>query len=152
MEGCMNLRQVVNGLLAASLTACMGTYRVSPEEYVPKAHPAQIVVADNAGSVVVLDEPRIEGDQIVGVESGTPDTVSVPMKQVEDALVRHQSKGRTIALVSGLTAGAGLAVAAIITQGTGKPCKLGANKTDQAGNVIGGNTQCDTTLPDGVQP
>ena len=134
------------------MPACMGTYRVSPEEYVPRVHPAQIVVAQNGGAITVLDEPRIVGDELVGIESGTPDSVSVPVKQVEDALVRHTSKGKTIALISGLTAGAGLAVAAIITQGSGKPCKTGNNKPDQAGNVPGGNTQCDTTVPDGVQP
>ena len=64
----------------------------------------------------------------------------------------HDKPWQAIALVGGLAAGAGLAIAAIITQGTGKPCKTGNNKPDQAGNVPGGNSQCDTTLPDGTMP
>jgi hypothetical protein len=130
----------------------MATYRVSPQEYVPQAHPAQIVVVDQGGSVYVVDDPAIVGDKLTGIESGTPDTVSVPVSQLEDGMVRHKSTGKTWALVGGLTAGAGLAVAAIITQGHGNPCKTGNNKPDQGGNVIGGSTQCDTTIPDGTVP
>src|SRR5258706_14380641 len=110
----MNLRSVITGLVVVtSLPACMGTYRVSPAEYVPRVHPAQIVLAENGGAIVVMDEPQLIGDQLVGVESGTPDTVSMPVQQVEDAIVRHQSKGKTWALIGGLTAGAGVALAAI---------------------------------------
>ena len=137
----MTLRRIIAGSLLASSTACMGTYRVSPQEYVPRAKPAQIVVVDQGGSVIVVDDPAIVGDKLVGIESGTPDSVSVPVERLEDGMVRHRSKGKTWALVGGLTAGAGLAVFAVVSQGQKGSCTLAKN-----------STQCDTTIPDGTVP
>jgi hypothetical protein len=146
----MNVKHVILSALVATLPACMGTYRVSPEKYVPAAHPSQIVVADQSGAVILLDGPQVVNGNLVGIESGTPDTVSIPVDKVEDALVRHGSKARTIGLVSGLTIGTAAAVAFIASQGHASPCVTGKNKTDQGGGAAGGNSQCDQTLPDGV--
>lgn len=148
----MKATRVASALVLATMGGCMATYRVEPAQYVAQHSPAQILVMDNTGALHVIDSPTVKGDTVVGVESGTPDTLALPSSQIEDALVKHSSRGRTYALIGGLAAGAGLAVAAIVTQGSGKPCKTGNNKPDQAGNVIGGNSQCDTTLPDGTMP
>jgi hypothetical protein len=148
----MKAKRVLAAMLLATSPACMGTYRVDPSQYVQQHNPAQILVMDNSGAVHLIDGPAVKGDTIVGIESGTPDTLALPASQIEDALVKRQSKGRTFALAAGLAAGAGLAITAVVLQGAGKPCKTGNNKPDQAGNVIGGNSQCDTTLPDGTMP
>ncbi|MBI4502366.1 MAG: hypothetical protein HY700_14545 [Gemmatimonadetes bacterium] len=146
----MKIKRVVAALLLSTTPACMSTSRVAPAEYVPQSRPSQILVLDNTGTVHLLDGPTIVGDSLIGIENGTPDTLALPVSQVEDAMVKHKSPGKTMALVGGLAAGAGLAITAIVLQGHGSPCKTGNNKPDQAGNVIGGNTQCDTTIPDSM--
>lgn len=141
----MNARNLILFVLPAASSACMATYRIKPQEYVPQNNPSQILVMDNAGAIYVMEGPQIVGDKLVGVESGTPDTISVPVAQVEDALVKHHSKGRTFALIGGLTAGAGLAVLGIITQGNRNPCRTAANKTQSGRADPGGTSQCDTS-------
>ena len=141
------MRRALAAVVAAVVTTagCMATYRVSPAEYVPQHNPSQILVMDNAGAIYLLDGPEVKGDTLVGIESGTPDSLVLPVAQVEDALIQRRSTGKTAALIGGLTAGVGMAVFAIINQGSENPCKTGNNKTNQAGSVIGGSSQCDTT-------
>jgi hypothetical protein len=142
------IKRVISTVLLTTTTACMGTYRVSPAEYVPQHNPTQMLIMDNTGSLHVLDGPVMKGDTLLGVESGTPDTLSVPINQVDDALVRHTSKGRTLALVGGLGVGVGLAVFAVATQGAGRPCQSAANKKDFQ-DPLGTNT-CNTHAADGA--
>jgi hypothetical protein len=141
----MPARHVVPILMIAVATGCMATYRVSPAEYVNQHNPSQILVMDNSGAIYLVDQPEVKGDSLVGVESGTPDSVSVPISQVEDALVKRPSKGKTMALIGGLAVGAGLAVTAIVYQGSQNPCKTGNNKPNQQDFVIGGSSQCAQT-------
>ena len=130
-------------LLVAASTGCMATYRVQPAEYVAAHNPSQILVLDNGGTIHLVDGPSMKGDTLTGIESGTPDSLALPVDQVEDAMVRRVGKGRTAMLVSGLTAGVGMAVVAIVTQGKAHPCKPAGNKKDTA-DPNGTNT-CDTT-------
>jgi hypothetical protein len=141
----MKLERVIPIALLAATAGCMATYRVSPAEYIAQHNPAQILVMDDAGAIYLVDGPQVRGDTLLGIESGTPDSLVLPVDHVEDALVKHRSTGKTAALIGGLTAGVGMAVFAIMTQGSENPCKTGNNKTNQAGGVIGGNSQCDTT-------
>ena len=137
-------------LLMVASTGCMATYRVQPAEYVTAHAPTQILVLDNVGTIHLVDGPEMKGDTLLGIENGTVDTLALPVSQVEDALVRRHSKAKTAFLVGGLTAGVGMAVFAVVTQGSHNPCKTGANKTNQAGNVIGGSSQCDTSGDNGI--
>src|SRR5262249_12990480 len=127
----------------AGSTGCMATYRVQPAEYVAAQHPSQILVLDNAGTVHLVDGPAMKGDTLTGIEYGTPDSLALPVSQVEDAMVRRVGTGRTALLVSTLTAGVGAAVFAVITEGKAHPCKPAGNKKDTADP--GGTNQCDTT-------
>jgi len=142
------MKRAFAGVVLLASTGCMATYRVSPAEYVPQHSPTQMLVMDNSGSLHVLDAPVVKGDSLLGVESGTPDTLSLALNQLDDAMVRHTSKGRTVALVGGLTAGVGLAFYAVATQGFGKPCQSAANKKDNA-DPLGTNT-CNTHAADGA--
>src|SRR3989338_4047293 len=145
----MQIKRVVSSLLLATTPACMSTYRVAPAEYIPQSRPSQILVLDNAGTVHLLDAPTIVGDSLIGIENGTPDTLALPVSHVEDALVKHKSKAKTAALIGGLTAGLGLAVAAMIYQGSNNPCRTQNNKDNQANSGIGGNSQCASDTGDG---
>src|SRR5262245_25615343 len=126
----MKLGHMVTVLVAAATVGCMATYRVSPQEYVAQHNPAQILVLDATGAVYLVESPAVKGDTLVGMEFGTPDTVALPLSQVEDALVKHRSTGKTAALVGGLAAGVGMAVVAIMTQGSDNPCRTGNNKSN----------------------
>lgn len=139
----MNLNRWATGLLLAAATGCVGTYRVQPAEYITAHSPAQILVLDNSGTIHLIEGPSIKGDTLTGIESGTPDSLALPVSQVEDAMVRKVGKGRTAVLIGGLTAGLGMAVVAVVTQGKGNPCKPAGNKKDTADP--GGTNQCDTT-------
>ena len=141
------MRHALAGMavVVLSTAGCMATYRVSPSEYVSQHNPAQILIMDKAGAIYLMDGPQMKGDTLVGIESGTPDSLVVPVAHVEDALVKHSSKGKTVALVAGLTAGVGMAAFAVITQGSHNPCRPAANKTPSGRSDPGGTSQCDTS-------
>lgn len=139
----MNLKRSAAALLVAASTGCMATYRVEPAEYVSTHNPDQILVLDNSGTVHLVEGPSMKGDTLTGIESGTPDSLALPVSELEDAMVRRVGKGRTAMLIGGLTAGIGAAVIAVVTQGQGNPCKPAGNKKDAADP--GGTNQCDTT-------
>jgi hypothetical protein len=100
-----------------------------------------MLVRGNDGTLVVLQNPLIQGDNLVGVELGTPDTVSVPVSEVSEAVVKVKSPKRTILLVGGLTALTTMSVLGYMLGGRGRGCEVKAsnpnvvNCPDSLGNV-----------------
>ncbi|MBI4419723.1 MAG: hypothetical protein HY560_02785 [Gemmatimonadetes bacterium] len=138
----MNLkRSIATLLLLTSTPACMTTRRVAPAQYLTENRPAQMVVLDDGGSVHVLQAPAIVGENLVGIEVGTPDTLSLPVSQVEQAMVKQKSPARTALLVGGLTLGAALAVMAVAGGGSARGCEAKSSNPlvvlcpDSAGRV-----------------
>ena len=129
----------VAGLLLLLTPACVATYRVSPAQYVPQRFPPEIFVLDNRGFMYVLEQPTIVGEKLTGVQRGTPDTVSLAMDHVTEAMVRRKSPVRTAILLGSITAAG--ATVAIFARGKGESCKLVYAQDD----VPGKNSDCDTS-------
>ena len=124
----VNLKRPIAALLLATVTpACMATRRVAPAQYLSQNQPSQMLVKDSDGSVFVLQDPLIQGDNLVGLELGTPDTVSVPVSQVSEAKVRMKSPRRTAFLIVGLTAITTLMVAGVASGLYGRGCEAKAS-------------------------
>ena len=126
-------------LLLALMPACTAVYRVSPAQYVPQELPPEIYVLDNRGFMYVLEQPAIVGETLTGVQRGTPDTVSLAIDRVTEAMVRRKSPVRTAILLGSITAVG--ATIAIFARGKGESCKLVYAQDD----VPGKNSDCDTS-------
>src|SRR6266540_850803 len=98
----MNLKRPMAALLLATTPACMATARVAPASYLAANHPDQMVIVDDQGSMHLLGDPAIVGDNLVGLEVGTEDTLSLPISQVQQAVVRQKSPAKTAMLVGGI--------------------------------------------------
>jgi hypothetical protein len=143
----MTFKRVVSLILLATMPACMSTVRVAPNEYLAQNRPMEMLVVDDLGDMYVLSQPTVVNGNIVGVEMGTPDTVSVPVEQVQEAMVKQKSPGKTAALVSTLTLMTAAGVVFVATGGLKKPCR---NIGDGAVALnVGGRDHCDTSGPDG---
>ena len=140
----MSLRRPVAAFLLATTPACMATSRVAPAPYLATNHPAQMVVLDDQGSMHLLGDPAMVGDTLVGIEIGTEDTLSLPVSQVQQAVVQAKSPLKTAMLIGGLTALTGLAVVGIVVAGSGNPCATGSSFKDQ---TQGTGTQPCTVTP-----
>lgn len=99
----VNLKRPIAALLLATTPACMAATRVAPAQYLSQHQPSQMLVKGNDGTVMVIQNPEMRGEDVVGLEFGTPDTISVPVSQVSEALVKVKSPGRTAILVGGMT-------------------------------------------------
>jgi hypothetical protein len=136
-------------VLVSMLPACMGTYRVAPEKYLAANRADRMLVMDNAGQFYEIEGPAIIADSVKGIEAGTSDSVAVPVSGVEDALVRHKSKARTIAMLGVLGAVTGLAVVGVSQVGKGYACSKGNSYKDVIQGT--GTDGCDAplTIPNG---
>jgi len=132
-------------LLATSLPACMGTYRVDPNRYLAANRADRMLVMDNGGQFYDIEGPAIVGDSLKGIEEGTSDSLSLPVSGIEDALVRHKSRARTIALVGTVGAITSLAVLGVTRVGKGYACSKGNSYKDIIQGT--GNDGCDSSIP-----
>ena len=86
----MSARRILSCiLLPAYLSSCVTNWevqRASPEQVVEEEQPSQIRVTTTDHSEIVLDEPRVSGDTLIGLERdlssfgsiyAAPDTASV---------------------------------------------------------------------------
>jgi hypothetical protein len=110
----MPRHQIATVLLSCCLAACTTWHvepGVSPLVLIATEHPAIMRVTRSDSSEVVLDNPRIAGsDTLVGDGHKAP--VKVPVSEVRAVAVRSVSSGKTIGLVFGLSAVAGIVILA----------------------------------------
>jgi hypothetical protein len=142
----MRLKRAVIGVLLATTPACVITRRVAPVEYLSQYQPTRMLVVDSLGRPIMLEQPEIVGDNVVGYRSGVDGTISVPVAQVQEALVKQKSTVRTALLVGALIAAGGFAAIATATGGSAEPCRLVWDVSDE---LPLGRAQCDTLGPDG---
>jgi hypothetical protein len=124
----------------------MTTARVAPAEYLAQNQPLQMLVVDDVGDMYILDQPQIVGGNLVGVESGTPDTVSVPVSDVQEALVKRKSPRKTAMLVGGLTAFTAITAVLAAQMTSARGC---IKPGDASVNPEIGKDHCDPNVPDG---
>ena len=123
----VNLKRPIAAVLLATTTACMATRRVAPAQYLSHNQPSQMLVKGSDGTLIVLQNPLIQGENVVGVEFGTPDTVSLPVSQVSEARVKMKSPKRTVFLIGVLTAATSLGVFGMLSGGRGRGCEVKAS-------------------------
>jgi hypothetical protein len=75
----------------------------SPREYIPKNNP-EVVWVDQQGKTLIVLDPRIEGDALVGTAPNGEDAVSYPLTSLSEIRARQKDKGKTTAFVVGLGA------------------------------------------------
>jgi len=138
----MTFKRLVSGILLATTPACMSTVQVAPQEYLSANRPAEMLVVDDYGDMYVLYQPAVVRGNLVGIELGTTDTVSVPVQEVQTAMVKQKSPTRTALLVGTLTVMTAAGVVFAATGGLGKPCKPVGD--GQAAQEVGGKDHCDT--------
>src|SRR5262245_20478971 len=110
-------------LLAATLSlgACMTPPRplASPRDFIPTNHP-EVVWLDTEGKTVIVLDPRIQGDAIVGVAANGEDAVTYPLASLTEVRARQRDKVKTTAFIVGLgTVGVAGLVAAATQLGSG---------------------------------
>lgn len=138
-------RGIATALLVSFTPACMGTYRVSPETYLASNTANRMLVVDKGGQFYDIEGPSIVGDNLVGIEEGTSDSLVLPVSGVEEAMVRHKSTARTALLVGTLGLVGGLAVVGVSQVGKGYACSKGQSYKDVIQGT--GNEGCDSALP-----
>lgn len=143
----MSFKRFVSVVLLASMSACMSTVRVAPADYLAQNQPLQMLVVDDLGDMYILEQPSVVDGNLQGIESGTPDMVSVPMSQVQEAMVRQKSPMKTAFLIGTLTVMTAASVVLAMNGGLGKPCKVIASNEYAFEN---GTNQCDVSGADGT--
>ena len=105
-------RRFIAALLLVLLTACHSWQltTVSPQQLIPEEQPSSVRATLTSGEVIVVENPTMRNDSIVGV---TDADVGVSSRDVSLFEVRRFSVGKTFGLVAGLVvlvAGAFLAL------------------------------------------
>ena len=119
----MSARRVLSCiLLPAYLSSCVTNWevqRASPEHVVEEEQPSQIRVTTMAHSEIVLDEPRVSGDTLIGLERdlswgsiyAAPDTAAtleIPLADISHVAIKKTDEGKSMRI------GAGFVLAALV--------------------------------------
>ena len=70
-------------------------------------HTSKLRITRHGGSKVILEQPTIRGDTILGIvrSNQSAGEVRIPLSDVREVATRHFSVGRTAALVTGVATG-----------------------------------------------
>jgi hypothetical protein len=107
-------------LITLAAVAGCSTLRpvAEPAQYISEEHPDLVrVVNKQHGSVVMIAHPRVSGDSVIGTRAGEMHQVAVRLKDVHSVQAKRVSGGRTMLLLAGLAAAAGLTGYVISTSG-----------------------------------
>jgi hypothetical protein len=88
------------GFLLAS--ACTSMQRVEPKQFIPQHKPPQVSVWTAPDTVLVVENPVIAGDSLVGVVFG--ERWGIPLKNVVRMEATAPDTRRTLFLLAGVTA------------------------------------------------
>ena len=111
----MSTRRILSCiLLPAYLSSCTAWHvqSASPAQVVQEEQPSRIRVTTTSDSVVILQEPRVSGDTLVGFGkrnfSGTPDTASalkIPLADISHVALHKTNAGKSVLLGLGIVVG-----------------------------------------------
>ena len=104
-------RAVLLLFLLLHLTACQTWHSVSaasPSQFIEAEQPDHVRVTTQGESQVELENPSVEGDEVVG------NTRSVPLGEILMLEVREFSMDRTVLLAVGVAAGVLVAAVAVV--------------------------------------
>jgi hypothetical protein len=110
-KGISRLRQLVACIVLASyLTACTSwrVQRLSPQQVLTAEQPTEIEVMRSDSTRVVLTQPEVSGDSLVGLTNAG--RLSIPLTDIASVALQKGDPVKTVGLMLGLTA---LAVVAL---------------------------------------
>ena len=125
----MSARRILSCiLLPAYLSSCVTNWevqRASPEQVVEEEQPSQIRVTTTDHSEIVLDEPRVSGDTLIGLERdlssygsiyAAPDTASaleIPLADISHVALKKTDAEKSFKLGVGVV-GAAIVVLMVV--------------------------------------
>jgi hypothetical protein len=114
-------RLVAALLLSMYLLACTSwrVRNVTPERAIARDHPDKVRVTRVDSSRIVLSQPRISGDSLVGFANHLK--FGMPLSDVSAVAERRFNVGKSIALGVGIPAGTILLLAVLACSGGGTP-------------------------------
>jgi len=111
----MSTRRILSCiLLPAYLSSCTAWHvqSASPAQVVQEEQPSRIRVTTTSDSVVILQEPGVLGDTLVGFVkrdfSGAPDTASalkIPLADISHVALHKTNAGKSVLLGLGIVVG-----------------------------------------------
>jgi hypothetical protein len=116
----MRRRITTTALLASTLIGCATVRTVDrPDAFIASKHPKELWLTRVDGKELLLVQPRIEGNEVVGWARGrVEEQVRVPLSETEYVAARQLSSTRT-ALAVGLGVVAGGLFLHAVTRGAG---------------------------------
>jgi hypothetical protein len=103
----MVLRRVAALGLLAMTVACARVREVfEPAQFIAQKHPPIVYVTQRGSALVVLENPRVSGDTLLGTVSGEVRQVAFPFRDVHSVSALRVDRGRTALFALGVTAGA----------------------------------------------
>ena len=133
----MSTRRILSCiLLPAYLSSCTAWHvqSASPAQVVQEEQPSRIQVTTTSDSVVILQEPSVSGDTLVGFVkrnfSGAPDTASalkIPLADISHVALHKTNAGKSVLLGLGIVVGMIVVSAAVVaatcdSDAFGEPC------------------------------
>jgi hypothetical protein len=107
---------VVTALLTTQIVAC-SSWRVeplAPEQLLQERSPAELRVKETDGHQLVLVQPKVSGDSLIGIKNGA--RRGVPLTEVATVATRHGDAGKSLLLGLGIVGGL-FAIAAVALSG-----------------------------------
>ncbi len=114
----MRLVRVPLAAVLLSSVGCATLQPVSePAQFIRKANPQTVYVTLRNHSKVVLTQPRVSGDSLIGALQGVSYPVAVPLNHVQRIEAAQRDNKRTTWLIAGLSALTALSVYALAHAG-----------------------------------
>ncbi len=120
----MSTRRILSCiLLPAYLSSCTAWHvqSASPAQVVQEEQPSQIRVTTTSDSVVILLEPGVSGDTLIGFVkrdfSGAPDTASalkIPLADISHVALHKTNAGKSVLLGLGIVVGLVAVMVAVV--------------------------------------
>ena len=106
-------------VLCGVLAGCWSwrTGGLAPEHMMAQYHPRQVRILLSGNQAVVLQNPRVEGEHIAGIDAQTAAPRSVPLADIKGFEIWSPDGGETALLVGSIVAVVGGLVFAVIRSG-----------------------------------
>jgi hypothetical protein len=120
----MRIARVFAPLALLAALACSSLQPVAdPFQFITETKPPLVYVAYETGAVMVLNNPRVAGDSVIGTVPGESRSVALSRRQVQSVSTVRRHTGRTAMLIGGLVGAAGVVTYAVLINAKGDDAK-----------------------------
>ena len=118
------LRRIISACLLVTLTACTSVQpiRTEPAPFISAKHPQIVYLVDKDGRPYTVENPRVEGDSVIGLSPKKAGIVGLPLSSVGTIAAAQPDHTRTALLIVVLGAGAGGLGYALTHAGSSDSC------------------------------